>query len=329
MRLKAIDFVFLGLAASAGPFVIAERADAQSYPSQQIRLIVPFAAGGITDLLARMAGDHIRTKTGQSVVVENRPGAGGNTGLDQVVKSTPDGYTIGLCGATMFGVNPHIFKQMPFDPMRDLVPVATIAEAPQILVVNAAKVPASTLQEFIAYAKANPTKLNYGSAGTGTPNHLGADQITRQAGISVAHVPYRGGGPAVADLVAGNVEVAVIATGLVIEHVKAGTLKVLAAVAPKRLPFLPDVPTTGEGGLPTYDTANWFGIVAPAKTPAAVVGDLNRVLTSMADDKAILDRIERAYMLPFRVSPDEFAAMVKADNPKWEKVVREAGIKPE
>ncbi len=323
MRLKAIGVVCLGLIAFSGT------AGAQSYPSQQIRLIVPFAAGGVTDLLARMAGEHVRAKTGQSVIVENRPGAGGNTGLDQVVKSTPDGYTIGLCGATVFGVNPHIFKQMPFDPMKDLVPVATIAEAPQILVVNAAKVPAGTLQEFIAFAKANPTKLNYGSAGTGTPNHLGADQIMRQAGITVAHVPYRGGGPAVADLVAGNVEVAVVATGLVIEHVKAGTLTVLAAVAPKRLPFLPDVPTTAEGGLPTYDTANWFGIVAPAKTPAAVVTELNRVFSSMADEKPVLDRIERAYMLPFRVTPEQFLAMVLADNPKWERVVKEAGIRPE
>jgi tripartite-type tricarboxylate transporter receptor subunit TctC len=299
------------------------------YPNQQIRLIVPFAAGGVTDLLARMAAEHIKQKTGQSVIVENRPGAGGNTGLDQVVRSTPDGYTIGLCGATIFGVNPHIFKQMPFDPMKDLVPVGTIAEAPQVLVVNAAKVPANNLQEFIAYAKANPTKLNYGSAGTGTPNHLGADQIMRQSGISVAHVPYRGGGPAVADLVAGNVEVAVVATGLVIEHVKAGTLRVLAAVAPKRLPFLPDVPTTGEAGLPTYDTANWFGIVAPAKTPAPVVNELNRLLSSMSEDKTVVERIERAYMLPFRVTPEEFVTMVKSDGPKWEKVVKDAGINPE
>src|SRR5262249_1529417 len=163
--------------------------------------------------------------------------------------------------------------------------------APQVLVVNAAKVPATTLQEFIAYARANPTRLNYGSAGTGTPNHLGADQIMRQAGIAAAHVPYRGGGPAVADLVAGNVEIAVVATGLVSGHVKAGTLRVLAVVAPKRLPFLPDVPTTAEGGLPTYDTANWFGIVAPAKTPATVVAELNRVINTMSEEKSVTDRI--------------------------------------
>ena len=300
-----------------------------AYPSQQIRLIVPFAAGGITDLLARMAGEHIKAKSGQAVIVENRPGAGGNTGLDQVAKAAPDGYTIGLAGSTIFGVNPHIFKQMPFDPIRDLVPVATIAEAPQILVVNAARVPATNLKEFIAFAKANPGKLNHGSAGTGTPNHLGADQIIRAAGIDVAHVPYRGGGPAVADLVAGSVQAAVVAPGLVIEHVKAGTLRILAAAAPKRLPFLPDVPTTAEQGLATYSTANWFGIVAPAQTPAEVVTRLNALVTSMSGEPAIADRIAKTYMLPMRVTPAEFLAMVKADAPKWEKVVKDAGIKPE
>lgn len=315
--------------AAFGAVATCNSALAQNYPSQPIKLIVPFAAGGITDLLARMAGEHIKNRTGQTVVVENRPGAGGNTGLDAVVKSAPDGYTIGLSGSTIFGVNPHIYKQMPFDPLKDLVPVAVIAEAPQILVINASKVPVKTLKEFIAYAKANPNKLNYGSAGTGTPNHLGADQIVRQAGLSIAHVPYRGGGPAVADLIAGNVEMAVVAPGLVIEHVKTGTLTVLAAAAPKRLPFLPNVPTAAEAGLATYDTANWFGIVAPARTPPAVVDVLNALVGSMSDDKAILERIERAYMLPMRVAPAQFAAMVQADGPKWAKIVKDAGIAPQ
>jgi tripartite-type tricarboxylate transporter receptor subunit TctC len=324
-----MSFVKLLGAATVALVGVAGSAVAQTYPSQQIRLIVPFAAGGITDLLARMAGEHIKAKTGQTVIVENRPGAGGNTGLDQVAKATPDGYTIGLAGSTIFGVNPHIYKQMPFDPLLDLIPVATIAEAPQILVVNAAKVPARDLKEFIAYAKANPGKLNHGSAGTGTPNHLGADQIMRAAGIDVAHVPYRGGGPAVADLIAGSVEAAVVAPGLVIEHVKMGTLRILATAAPKRLPFLPDVPTTAEQGLVTYDTANWFGIVAPARTPPAIVTELNRLVSSMAGEPAVQERIAKSYMLPMRVTPSEFAAMVKADAPKWEKVVKDAGIKPE
>ena len=324
MRFAAV----LGSVAVAA-VALSFQAHAQPYPNQQIRLIVPFAAGGITDLLGRMAGEHIKNRTGQTVVVENRPGAGGNTGLDQVAKAAPDGYTIGLSGSTIYGVNPHIYKQMPFNPLVDLMPVAVIAEAPQILVVNAKKVPSKTLQEFIAFAKANANKLSHGSAGTGTPNHLGADQIIRQAGLEIAHVPYRGGGPAVLDLVAGNVEMAVVAPGLVIEHVKAGTLTVLAAAAPKRLPFLPDVPTTGESGLPTYETSNWFGIVAPARTPAAVVVALNTLISSMSEDKAVLERLERTYMLPMKVTPGQFAAMVKADAPKWEKVVRDAGIKPE
>ncbi len=325
---KPLAIALMALTTVASP-ASSQSGSTSAYPSQQIRLIVPFAAGGITDLLARMAGEHIKAKTTQTVVVENRPGAGGNTGLDQVVKSTPDGYTIGLAGSTIFGVNPHIFKQMPFDPLKDLVPVATIAQAPQILVVNAAKVPAKDLKEFIAFAKANPGTLNHGSAGTGTPNHLGADQIMRAAGIDVAHVPYRGGGPAVADLVAGSVQVAVVAPGLVIEHVKAGTLRILATAAPKRLPYLPDVPTTAEQGLLTYDTANWFGIVAPAQTPAAVVAELNRLVSSISDEPALLERISRTYMLPMRVTPAEFLTMVKADAPKWEKVVKDAGIKPE
>lgn len=325
--IRAVGGVAVAIAVCSA--VLCGPAAAQAWPNQQIRLIVPFAAGGITDLLGRMAGDHIKNRTGQTVVVENRPGAAGNTGLDQVVKAAPDGYTIGLSGSTIFGVNPHIYKQMPFDPLKDLVPVATIAEAPQILVVNAKKVPAKTLREFIAFAKANPNKLSQGSAGVGTPNHLGADQIIRQAGLEIAHVPYRGGGPAVLDLVAGNVEMAVVAPGLVIEHVKAGTLTVLAAAAPKRLPFLPDVPTTGEAGLPTYETANWFGIVTTAKTPQPVVDTLNAIISSMADDKSVLERLERAFMLPMKVTPAQFAAMVKADAPRWEKVVKDAGIKPE
>jgi tripartite-type tricarboxylate transporter receptor subunit TctC len=319
----------VSIAAAIGASAQTSPAAAQAWPNQQIRLIVPFAAGGVTDLLGRMAGDHIKTRTGHTVVVENRPGAGGNTGLDQVVKATPDGYTIGLSGSTIFGVNPHIYKQMPFDPLKDLVPVATIAEAPQILVVNARKVPAKTLQEFIAFARANPNKLSQGSAGTGTPNHLGADQIIRQAGLQIAHVPYRGGGPAVLDLVAGNVEMAVVAPGLVIEHVKAGTLTVLAATAPKRLPFLPDVPTTGEAGLATYETANWFGIVAPARTPPAVVVALNKLIGSMGEDKAVQERLARAYMLPMRMTPAQMTKMVEADAPKWAKVVRDAGIAPQ
>jgi tripartite-type tricarboxylate transporter receptor subunit TctC len=316
------------LASIAALLVTPAAAQTPSYPSQQIKLIVPFAAGGVTDLVGRLAGEHIRSRTGQAVIVENRPGASGNTGMAAVAASTPDGYTIGLVSINTWAVNPLMFKSMPYDPHKDLVAVAAVAEAPQILVVHSS-VPARTLQEFIAYAKANPGKVNHGTAGIGTSNHLGADTVFRQAGIDIPHVHYRGGGPAVTDLVTGAMQVACVAVGLVIGHVHAGTLRPIAAVAPKRLPFIPDLPTTAEAGLPSYDTSNWFGIAAPAKTPRVVVETLNRLLVSMADDEAIQKRIAAAYMLPMRLTPAELAASIEADTPKWAKIVRDAGIKPE
>ena len=189
-------------------------------------------------------------------------------------------------------------------------------------------VPAKTLPEFIAYAKANPGKVNHGTAGLGTSNHLGAD-LWPPGGRKYLHVHYRGGGPAVTDLVTGSMQVACVAVGLVIGHIQAGTLRPIAAVAPKRLPYLPDLPTTAEAGLASYDTANWFGIAAPAKTPKAVVDALNRLLVSMADDAAIQKRLAASYMLPMRLTAEELAASIKADTPKWAKIVTDAGIKPE
>ena len=321
---RTLAAAVVALVAGAAP----ASAQAPAYPSQPIKLIVPFAAGGVTDLVGRLAAEHVKAKTGQPVVVENRPGAGGNTGMHAVATASPDGHTIGLVSINTFAINPLMFKTMPYDPLKDLVAVAPIAEAPQILVIHAS-VPAKTLTEFIAYARANPGKLNSGTAGLGTSNHLGADQVFRQAGLTIPHVHYRGGGPAVTDLVAGAVQVECVAVGLVIEHIKVGTLRGIAAVAPRRLPFLPDMPTTAEAGLPAYDAANWFGIAAPAKTPKPVVDELNRLLSSMADDPEIAKRITGSYMLPMKMTADELAASIKADTPKWEKIVKDAGIKPE
>ena len=326
--MKPGGFVFAALAALGIAVGLAPARDQDAYPSRPIKLIVPFAAGGITDLVARLAGEHVKNTTGQTVIVENRPGASGTIGQHAVALSAPDGYTICLVGINTYAVNPHLFKSLPFDPLKDLPPVAVIAEAPQIMVIHNS-VPAKTLAEFVTYAKANPTKLNYGSAGVGTPNHLGADQIVRQAGLAIPHVPYRGGGPAVADLVIGAMQMEVVAVGLVIEHINAGTLRALAAVSPKRLPFLPDLPTTSEAGVQTYDTANWFGIAAPAQTPKPVVDRLNRILSSMADEPEIRRRIMGAYMVPMSMTVDELMVSLKADAPKWEKIIKDAGIVPE
>ena len=308
--------------------VSASASFAQTYPSQSIRMIVPYAAGGVTDLLGRLAGEHIKNKTGQTVVIENRAGAGGNTGLAAVVNSAPDGATLGLAAVTNFSVNPFIYRSMPFDPMKDLVAIAPIAEGPQLLVVPAS-LPVRTLTEFVAWAKANPDKMNYGSAGTGSPNHLSTETFLRSAGIKAAHLPYRGAAPAVNDLLTGSLQMMVIAPAALAGHVQTGSLRALAAVAAKRLPGFPDVPTVAEQGLPAYDMANWYGLVAPAGTPKPIIETLNRLIVSMADEPAIARQFDTLFMAPMRVSPEAFAQVIRTDAPKWEKIVKDVGITPE
>jgi tripartite-type tricarboxylate transporter receptor subunit TctC len=300
---------------------------AQTYPNQPIKIVVPFAAGALTDFLGRLAAEHLKTRTGQTVVVENRAGAGGNVGLAAVATAPPDGYTIGVVGVTSFAVNPLIYKQMPFAPMKDLVPVAPLAETPLVVTTNAKALPMATFKELVAYAKANPGKLNYGSSGTGTPAHIVADQILRQAGVSIQHVSYRGAAPALTDLLSGNVQLMIASPGPMIEHVKAGTLRFLAAVSAERLPFLPDVPTVGEAGLPRYTTSSWWGIAAPAATPKPVVAELNRILSTMADDPAIRARLTKVYMLPMKMTSDQMLAQLRNDLPVWAKIVDDAGLK--
>ena len=319
----------VGLLAMAAFMTAAPAAvHAQAYPSKPIRMIVPFAAGGVTDMLGRLAAEHIKTRTGQSVVVENRPGAGGNTGLAAVVTSPPDGYTLGLAAVSNLNMNQFLYKSMPFDPLKDVAPIAAIGDAPQIMVINA-KVPAASLKEFIAWARANPDRSNYGSAGTGSTVHLAADQILRQAGITAQHVSYRGAGPAVADLISGNVQMMVVAAALVVEHARAGTLRILASATPRRVPSLPEVPTTSEAGLPVYDTANWFGLVAPKGTPKPIIDQLNAIVVSMGDDPEIGKRFDANYIVPMRLSADQYAQMIAADAPKWERIIRDAGIAPQ
>jgi len=319
---------FRALATAASLLALPGAVAAQTYPDKQIRMIVPFAAGGVTDMLGRLAAEHIKTKTGQSVVVENRPGAGGNTGMAAVVSAEPDGYTLGLAAVSNLNMNQFLYKSMPFDPIKDVIPVAAIGEAPQVLVISA-KLPANDLKEFIAWAKANPDKVNYASAGTGSTVHLAADQISRQAGIKATHVSYRGAGPAVTDLIAGNVQFMVVAAALVAEHAKSGTLRILAAASPTRLPLLPDVPTTGEAGLPVYDTANWFGLVAAKGTPKEIVDRLNEIVRSMGQDAEVKRRFDANYLLPMPLTADQYAKMVTGDLPKWEQIIRDAGIQPQ
>ncbi len=301
----------------------------QSFPSQSIKMIVPFAAGAVNDFLGRLAAEHLKNRTGQTVVVENRTGAGGNIGLAQLAQSPADGYTIGMVGVTSFAVNPLIYKSMPFDPMKDLVPVAPLADTPLVVTTYAKALPMATFQEFVAYAKANPGKLNYGSSGTGTPAHILADHVLRNAGLQIAHVSYRGAAPAMTDLLAGSVQLMIASPGPATEHVAAGTLKFLAVVSSKRLPSLPAVPTMGEAGQTPVSLVGWWGVAAPSATPKPIVDRLNALLNEMADDPAIRSRLEKVYMLPLKMSADEALIQLKADLPVWAKIVKDADIKPE
>ena len=319
-----------GLIAAGALIAAATSASAQTaYPSQPIRMIVPFAAGAVNDFLGRLAAEHLKNRTGQSVVVENRTGAGGNIGLAQVAQSPPDGYTIGMAGVTNFAVNPLIYKSMPFDPMKDLVPVAPLADTPLVVTTNAKALPMATFKELVAYARANPGKLNYGSSGTGTPAHILADHVLRNSGLQITHVSYRGAAPALTDLLAGSVQLMIASPGPATEHVQAGTLKFLAVVSAKRLRTLPDVPTIGETGAPPVSLVGWWGVVAPAGTPKPIVDRLNALLNEMGEDPAIRARMDKVYMIPLKLTSDEAVAQLKADLPLWAKIVKDADIRPE
>ena len=303
-------------------------AAAQDYPAKPVRIVVPVAPGGITDIAARAAGDFIARKSGQPVVIENRTGAGGNIGSEIVAKSAPDGYTLGVIATTQIVINPFVFKKMSYDPLKELVPVAPIGEAPQFLVTTA-KIPAATLPEFIAYARKQNGKLNYVSLGPGSTVHLGGVQFTRLAKVDMQPVQYRGTAPGISDLVAGNVHLISVGIAPVKSLVEAGMLRVLAAGTRKRVSYLPQIPTAAEAGLPGYEVTTWFALFAPAGTPRPIVEWLNATVREMNADKTAVRRLTDVNIDPMSMTVDEFGAQVKADAAKWQRIVRDAGLTPQ
>ena len=303
-------------------------ASAGDYPDRPVKLIVPFAAGGVTDVVARVSAEFLGAKLKQAVVVENVAGAGGNTGIAQMIKAGKDGYTLGLVATGNLAINPHLFAKMPFDALKDVAPIAVIAEAPQLLIISAS-VPAKSLTEFIAYAKANPGKISYGSAGVGTTNHLAADAFARATGVEMVHVPFRGAAPAVNDLLGGHIGFMAVAASPVIQHVQSGALKSLGVAAPNRLKTLPDQMTVAEGGLANYNATTWFGIVAPAGTDAAIVQRLNGYLREMTTDAEVLKKFDASYLEPMSFSPAEFQTLVREDFVKWKGIVEASGARLE
>jgi tripartite-type tricarboxylate transporter receptor subunit TctC len=303
-------------------------ASAQDYPSKPVRIITGFAAGGIGDLGARLLADHIARATGQQAIVENRTGAAGTLGIDAVAKALPDGYTLGLVLNGNLVINPFVQKSMPFDAMRDLIPVAAIGDAPQMIAMSA-EVPAKTFKEFQALAKAKPKTYSYGSAGVGSLPHLSAAELARQAGIELVHVPYRGNAPAMVDLLAGRIHIISASIGTFRAGIDSGKLRILLTATKDRLPYSPDVPTAAEAGLPGYLMSVWIGVVAPAGTPAPVVARIHALTQGMMKDEAAQKAMAGAGLDLMNMSQPEFAAFVKAEYVRWEKIVKDAGVEKE
>ncbi len=299
---------------------------AQGYPARPVRMIVPYPPGGGNDTLGRLFAAKLGERMGQPFVVENRPGAGAMIGTEAAAKSPPDGYTILLSSIATHALSPNLYARVPYDPVRDFAPVTLLGIAPTVLVVPA-DLPARSLQEFIAAAKAKPGALAYASGGNGTPPHINAEVFKSVAGIDLLHVAYKGGGPALVDLMAGRVQAMLDTAASAMPHVRSGKLRALALSAPKRSAELPDLPTFAEGGLPRYESNAWYSMHAPAATPPEIVRRLNAELIAILKDPEILARFKQLATDPVGNSPEEFAAFVRSELDKYARIIKAAGIK--
>jgi len=306
----------------------ASAAPAQTYPDRPIRLIAPFPAGGLADVLARAVGDQMAKSLGQPVVVENRAGAGGNTGALAVATAAPDGYTLLMSSAGILTANPFLYAKMPFDVETAFIPISNVAEMSMLLVVHP-KVEAKTLKEFVVLAKARPGKLNLGSPGIGTTGHLGLAMFMYAAGVEITHVPYRGAAPAVQDLIAGQIDGVVDNPPTVISHIESGALRPLAVAAKSRMALLPDVPTAAEAGVANYEASSWFGIAAPAGTPAPIVERLHQEIVAALRNPAMQERFAKSGARLVGNTPQEFAAQIREERVRWGEIIKAAGIKAE
>jgi tripartite-type tricarboxylate transporter receptor subunit TctC len=303
----------------------AASAHAQQWPSKAIRVVVNFPPGGAADQIARGVAPPLGEALGQPVVVENRPGANGNIGAEAVAKSAADGYTLLMSSGGAFSVNPHLYTKLPFDPLKDLVPVAAAARILVFLVVKP-DLPAKSVEEFVALARASPGRLSYGSPGSGSSPHIAGEMFKRAARIDVVHVPYKGAAPALTDLLGGQLDF-MFDPGIGLGHVRAGKLRLLAVGSPKRSPLFPDVPTVAEAGMAGFDADSWFGFYAPAGVPADILGRLNRELNRALQTPPVRDRILAIGGEPVAMSAAEFAEVQRKDRERFGAVVREAGIR--
>ena len=323
--MKLLRRHFLRLAAGAVAFPAVTRvARAQAYPTRPVTVIVPFAAGGATDIFGRLMGQWLSERLGQQFVIENRPGAGTNIGTAVVVKAPPDGYTLLLAGPPA-AINATLYDNLTFNFIRDIMPVAGIIRAPLVLVVNPA-VPATTVPELIAYAKANPGKISFASSGTGTTPHLSGELLKRMASIELVHVPYRGDAPALTDLLGGHVQMYFAGVAPSIEYIRTGKLRVLAVTTATPSEALPSIPTVADF-VPGFDVSSWFGICAPKNTPVDIVDKLNKEINAGLADPKLKRRFAEVAGISLAGSPADFGKLIVDDTEKWGKVIRAANIK--
>ena len=318
----ALVLLITVITAIAAPFTFAQ--SAANYPAKPVRLVVPFPAGGTTDILARAVAQKLSEAWGQQVIVDNRPGAGGNIGSDLVAKSTPDGYTLLMGTVGTHAINPSLYKNMPYDHVKDFAPVILVAGVPNVLVVNPS-LPVHSVSELIAYAKANPGKLNFASSGNGTSIHLSGELFKAMTGVEMTHVPYKGSAPALTDLIGGQVQLMFDNLPSSLPFIRAGKLRALAVTSGARAAALPDLPTLAESGLPGFEASSWFGVLAPAGTPRDIVAKLNGAIASWLASPAAKEKLLAQGAIAAGGTPDDFARHIDAETSKWAKVVKASG----
>ncbi len=318
----------LGVAALTTVFLPANNARAQSYPDRPITLVIPFAPGGSTSIVGRAIADKMSDILKQKFVVDNRPGAGGTVGTKAVAGADPDGYTIALGYTGTLAIGPTLYTRAGYDPRKDFAAIGLIGHAPNSIVVHPS-FPAKTLGELIAYAKANPEKVSFGSAGAGSASHITGEYFAKIAGIKIVHIAYKGTGPAMADLLGGHIPMAIAPIPATHANVSAGTLRALAVTSPKRISLLPDVPTISEAGLPGFEATLYYGLVAPAATPRPIVEKLNQALRAALESEDVKKRLLQDGTEPTPGTPDEYAAFIDKDEATWSRIIKASGAKQE
>ncbi|MBL8833618.1 MAG: tripartite tricarboxylate transporter substrate binding protein [Rhodospirillales bacterium] len=322
MKLSRRHFIAAAGAAAALPGI----ASAQTFPSRPIRFVVPFPPGGSLDVSARAVADRMTVLLGQTVVVENRPGAGGNVGVDLVAKSAPDGHTIVMGALSTHAVNPHLYAKMPFEPLRDTVAITQVGDVPNILVVGPS-VKADTVADLVRLIKANPKGFNYGSGGNGSGGHLAGALFADRIGVPIEHIPYQGGAPQLNALLSGETQFTFDNLANAFPQIEAGKLRPLAVTTPRRSAQVPNVPTMGEAGIAGFDISTWFGIFAPAGTPADIVQKLATASIAALKDPATVERLAKLAVVPVGNTPAEFTAFVRAEHAKYREIVRLSGAR--